>query len=145
MRVFVKKLSYDVLYRETISIDIGTSNICMCYYYRNAIQLLQINPGKSVFPSVIASTKESTVFGEAAKKSKNKVFQMKHILGRVLDDPVVSEFASIWPFALVQDSKGMPVVRLQLGEEDVIITPIDFYLQFMNFIVQNIQKIKLDI
>lgn len=126
---------------ETISIDIGTSNICICYYYQNAIQLLQIDPGKSVFPSVIAFTKEGTVFGEAAKKSKNKVFQMKRILGRMFDDPVVSECARIWPFALVRDSKGIPAARLKLGEEDILITPIDFYVQFMNFIVQEVQKI----
>ena len=124
---------YDIY--ETIALDLGTSNSC-CYFYKDgSLTLLQIN-GKGAIPSVVRITDKSTMVGEVAKQGLGKpdtLFEMKRILARKYDDPVVTECIKNWPFSIEANEKGIPVAVIKLKDEETYVKPIDFYMYIIKY------------
>ena len=131
---------YDI--DETIALDLGTSNSC-CYFYKDgSLTLLQVE-GKGTIPSVVRITEKATVVGEVAKKSLGKpdtLFELKRILARKYDDPVVTECVKNWPFNIEANEKGIPVAVIKLGEKESYVKPIDFYMYIIRYFIDEVKK-----
>ena len=131
---------YDI--DETIALDMGTSNSC-CYFYKDgSLTLLQVE-GKGTVPSVVRITEKATVVGEVAKKSLGKpdtLFELKRILARKYDDPVVTECVKNWPFNIEANEKGIPVAVIKLGEKESYVKPIDFYMYIIRYFIDEVKK-----
>ena len=131
---------YDI--DETIALDLGTSNSC-CYFYKDgSLTLLQVE-GKGTVPSVVRITEKATIVGEVAKKSLGKpdtLFELKRILARKYDDPVVTECVKNWPFNIEANEKGIPVAVIKLGEKESYVKPIDFYMYIIRYFMDEVKK-----
>ena len=131
---------YDIY--ETIALDLGTSNSC-CYFYKDgSLTLLQVE-GKGTVPSVVRITEKATIVGEVAKKSLGKpdtLFELKRILARKYDDPVVTECVKNWPFNIEANEKGIPVAVIKLGEKESYVKPIDFYMYIIRYFIDEVKK-----
>ena len=125
---------------ETIAIDLGTTNTCVLYYYKNEIKLLDLNPGKEVFPSVVAVRGTQTFVGKPATLQRNKVFELKRMIGRKFDDPVVKQCMEIWPFEVVQNERGLPAAKITEERGDILISPLDFYVYIIKHVAQAVSE-----
>jgi len=77
--------------------------------------------GNFTTPSFVSFTSEERLIGEAAKNQaamnpENTIFDVKRLIGRRYDDPIVKKDAESWPFKVV-DQGGSPLVQVEyLGE-----------------------------
>ena len=131
---------YDI--EETIALDLGTSNSC-CYYFKD----LTVHPlsfiSANTLPSVISFTFKRTIFGEAAVHNKGKpdtAYELKRILGRKYDDPVVQECIKSWSFTVEPNEKGLPVAVLKSDNMTFDITPSDFYTYLIRHFKEQVEK-----
>ena len=131
---------YDI--EETIALDLGTSNSC-CYYFKD----LTVHPlsfiSANTLPSVISFTFKRTIFGEAAVHNKGKpdtAYELKRILGRKYDDPVVQECIKSWSFTIEANEKGLPVAVLKSKNETFKLKPVDFYTYLINYFKEQVEK-----
>ena len=127
---------------ETIALDLGTSNSC-CYYFKD----LTVHPlsfiSANTLPSVISFTFKRTIFGEAAVHNKGKpdtAYELKRILGRKYDDPVVQECIKSWSFTIEANEKGLPVAVLKSKNETFKLKPVDFYTYLINYFKEQVEK-----
>ena len=92
---------------------------------------------------MVRITEKATIVGEVAKKSLGKpdtLFELKRILARKYDDPVVTECVKNWPFNIEANEKGIPVAVIKLGEKESYVKPIDFYMYIIRYFIDEVKK-----
>ena len=132
---------YDI--EETIALDLGTSNSC-CYYSKEGhIHILQSENGEYTIPSVLRFMDDGILIGRLAKQHIGKpdtAFELKRILGRKYDDPVVQECIKSWSFTVEPNEKGLPVAVLKSDNMTFDITPSDFYTYLIRHFKEQVEK-----
>jgi len=132
---------YDI--EETIALDLGTSNSC-CYYSKEGhIHILQSENGEYTIPSVLRFMDDGILIGRLAKQHIGKpdtAFELKRILGRKYDDPVVQECIKSWSFTIEANEKGLPVAVLKSDNMTFDITPSDFYTYLIRHFKEQVEK-----
>ncbi|KAK5940654.1 Heat shock protein ssb1 [Knufia obscura] len=109
------------VYDGAIGIDLGTTYSCVANYEGNNVEIIANEQGSFTTPSFVSFTEEERLIGEAAKNQAamnpaNTVFDIKRLIGRRFDDPVVKKDAESWPFKVI-DQGGNPMVQVEyLGE-----------------------------
>ena len=131
---------YDI--EETIALDLGTSNSC-CYYFKEGhIHILQSENGEYTIPSVLRFMDDGILIGKHAKQHIGKpdtAYELKRILGRKYDDPVVQECIKSWPFTIEANEKGLPVAVLKSKNETFKLKPVDFYTYLINYFKEQVE------
>ena len=131
---------YDI--DETIALDLGTSNSC-CYFYKDGSVTLLTVEGQGIIPSIVRITDKLTIVGMAAKQGLGKpdtLFEMKRILARKYDDPVVTECVKNWPFNIEANEKGIPVAVIKLKDKEIRVSPVDFYMHIIKYFTEEVKK-----
>ncbi|EHY59773.1 Heat shock protein ssb1 [Exophiala dermatitidis] len=111
----------DEVYDGAIGIDLGTTYSCVANYEGNNVEIIANEQGSFTTPSFVSFTDEERLIGEAAKNQaamnpENTVFDVKRLIGRRFDDPIVKKDVESWPFKVV-DQGGNPMVQVRyLGE-----------------------------
>jgi L1 cell adhesion molecule like protein len=111
----------DEVYDGAIGIDLGTTYSCVANYDGNNVEIIANEQGSFTTPSFVSFTDEERLIGEAAKNQaamnpENTVFDVKRLIGRRFDDPIVKKDIESWPFKVV-DQGGNPMVQVRyLGE-----------------------------
>ncbi|KAJ4539631.1 Heat shock protein ssb1 [Exophiala dermatitidis] len=111
----------DEVYDGAIGIDLGTTYSCVANYEGNNVEIIANEQGSFTTPSFVSFTDEERLIGEAAKNQaamnpENTVFDVKRLIGRRFDDPIVKKDVESWPFKVV-DQGGNPIVQVRyLGE-----------------------------
>ncbi|PGH10069.1 hsp75-like protein [Blastomyces parvus] len=109
------------VYEGAIGIDLGTTYSCVANYEGNNVEIIANEQGSFTTPSFVSFTDEERLIGEAAKNQAamnpaNTVFDIKRLIGRRFDDPIVKKDVESWPFKVI-DQGGNPLVQVQyLGE-----------------------------
>ncbi|EXJ88649.1 heat shock protein SSB1 [Capronia coronata CBS 617.96] len=109
------------VYDGAIGIDLGTTYSCVANYDGNNVEIIANEQGSFTTPSFVSFTDEERLIGEAAKNQaamnpENTVFDVKRLIGRRFDDPIVKKDIESWPFKVV-DQGGNPMVQVRyLGE-----------------------------
>ena len=124
-------ISYTEEDGPVIGIDLGTTYSCVGYYNDNGeVEIIPNDQGNRITPSYVAFTNDGErLIGDAAKNQltnnpENTVFDIKRLIGRSWDDPVVQEDCKYLPFTVV-DNKGRPGIQVKRGADSSIdiITP----------------------
>nr|XP_039268013.1 heat shock 70 kDa protein 1A-like [Styela clava] len=109
-----------------IGIDLGTTNSCVAVYRKDQVEIIENNEGNRITPSFVSFTEDDErLVGDAAKQEastnfENTLFQMKRLIGRTYDDPIVQEDSKLLPFNVIDDSNKPKIeVRLKDGETKV--------------------------
>ncbi len=112
-----------------IGIHLGTTNACVGVFQNGKVEIIVNDHGHRVTPSIVALTDTERLIGEAAKNqamsrsSANIVFDAKRLIGRPFDDPLVQADMDYWPFEVVNDGSGKPMIQVQLKGKTKRFTP----------------------
>ncbi|KAJ5180379.1 Ribosome-associated molecular chaperone SSB1 [Penicillium capsulatum] len=109
------------VYDGAIGIDLGTTYSCVANYEGTNVEIIANDQGSYTTPSFVSFTDKERLIGEAAKNQaamnpKNTIFDIKRLIGRRYDDPIVKKDVESWPFKVVAQGES-PVVQVEyLGE-----------------------------
>ncbi|KAL4953109.1 heat shock protein 70 family [Aspergillus filifer] len=117
----------DEVYEGAIGIDLGTTYSCVANYEGTNVEIIANEQGSYTTPSFVSFTDKERLIGEAAKNQaamnpKNTVFDIKRLIGRRFEDPVVKKDVEAWPFKVV-DQGGSPAVEVDYLGETKTFTP----------------------
>lgn len=116
-----------LLEEHIIGIDLGTTNTCAAIWRNGNVEVIPTKTGKRTLPSVVAFTRCQRHVGDDAKNQKelnpqNVFFEVKRLIGRKMDDPVVQNELEYFPYKLVGDQFQNINLIPDLGN-DKIYTP----------------------
>ncbi|KAH6665272.1 hsp70-like protein [Plectosphaerella plurivora] len=110
------------LYDGAVGIDLGTTYSVVAIYEGTNVEIIANEQGSFTTPSFVSFTEKERLIGEAAKNlaamnPANTVFDVKRLIGRRFEDPIVKKDAESWPFKIIDDGNGSPKVEVEyLGE-----------------------------
>lgn len=105
----------------TIGIDLGTTFSCVAVVCDGKVEVIANEQGNFTVPSFVAFNQHERLTGDAAEQqiaanSVNTIFDVKRLIGRKFDDPIVQKEMQQWPFKVV-DANGMPKVEITYKNE----------------------------
>ena len=124
-----------------LGIDLGTTYSSISIWKNGKVEIIPNRFGKFSTPSIVAFTKNERIVGEAAKNQiirnyLNTVYDSKRLIGRRYSDKVVQEDKKLWPFKVVNDGKGKPIIEVEyLGKKETF-----FPEQISAMILQQLKK-----
>ncbi|KAJ5744118.1 hypothetical protein N7533_008988 [Penicillium manginii] len=115
------------VYDGAIGIDLGTTYSCVANYEGTNVEIIANDQGSYTTPSFVSFTEKERLIGEAAKNAAamnpaNTVFDIKRLIGRRFDDPIVKKDVESWPFKVVAQG-DQPAVQVSYLGEDKTFTP----------------------
>ncbi|KAF5014711.1 hypothetical protein F66182_14219, partial [Fusarium sp. NRRL 66182] len=117
----------DEVYEGAIGIDLGTTYSCVANYEGANVEIIANEQGSFTTPSFVSFTDKERLIGEAAKNQaamnpENTIFDIKRLIGRRFEDPVVKKDIESWPFKVI-DQGGNPMVEVQYLNDSETFTP----------------------
>ncbi|GAM38790.1 ATPase [Talaromyces pinophilus] len=117
----------DEVYEGAIGIDLGTTYSCVANYEGANVEIIANEQGSFTTPSFVSFTDKERLIGEAAKNQaamnpQNTIFDIKRLIGRRFEDPVVKKDIESWPFKVV-DQGGNPMVEVEYLNETKTFSP----------------------
>lgn len=101
-----------------IGIDLGTTYSCVAVWRNNRVDICPNEQGHRITPSYVAFLKDGTrLVGDAAKNQASQnptgtFFDVKRLIGRNYNDQTVQTDKKLFPYAIVDDKHGKPLVEL---------------------------------
>ncbi|HCE1483325.1 TPA: Fe-S protein assembly chaperone HscA [Vibrio parahaemolyticus] len=104
-------------------IDLGTTNSLVASVRSSDATTLNDEQGRSILPSVVNYSAESTVVGYDAKakaefEPENTIISVKRLIGRSLKD-IQSRYPSL-PYRFKESDNGLPVLQTAQGDKNPI-------------------------
>ncbi|KAI7797833.1 putative protein similar to vertebrate heat shock cognate 70-kd protein hsp70 [Triplophysa rosa] len=99
----------------SIGIDLGTSYSCVGVFQHGKVEIIANDQGNRTTPSYVPFTDTEGLIGDAAKNQvamnpNNTIFDVKRLIGRKFDDPVVQSDMKLWPFKQWQATEDTRVI-----------------------------------
>src|SRR5437588_223620 len=97
---------------KVIGIDLGTTNSCVAVMEGPTAKVIENAEGARTTPSMVAFTESGErLVGQAAKRQavtnpENTFFAIKRLIGRRMDDPMVSKDMDLVPYKIVPGDNG---------------------------------------
>ncbi|XP_077967177.1 heat shock cognate 71 kDa protein-like [Styela clava] len=110
-----------------IGIDLGTSNSCVAVYRKDQVEIIPNDQGERVTPSWVSFTDDGRLIGNVAKQEVSTnfdrtLFQIKRLIGRTYDDPMVQADMKLWGFSLINDD-NKPKISIEYQGRPKIFDP----------------------
>src|SRR4030081_1570241 len=97
---------------KVIGIDLGTTNSCVAVMEGGQAKVIENAEGARTTPSVVAFAATGEVLvGQPAKRQaitnpENTIFDLKRLVGRRFDDPMVERHKALVPYKIVRGDNG---------------------------------------
>src|SRR5579864_9557166 len=97
---------------KVIGIDLGTTNSCIAVMEGRSAKVVENSEGARTTPSMVAFTEGGErLVGQAAKRQavtnpENTFFAIKRLIGRRMDDPMVSRDMDLVPYKIIPGDNG---------------------------------------
>jgi molecular chaperone DnaK len=96
---------------KVIGIDLGTTNSCVSIMDGSSAKVVENSEGSRTTPSLVGFTNDERLVGQSAKRQavtnpENTLFAVKRLIGRRIDDPMVSKDKEMVPFKIIDGGNG---------------------------------------
>ena len=123
-------------------IDLGTTNSCISIFKNQHVEVVVDALGNRTTPSIVAFNDMGRLYGRSAKTQivhncKNTVYDAKRLIGHLYNEPAVQEDIKHWPFTVLSNEKGRPIIEVTCRKEKVQYTPE----QISGFVIENLISI----
>ena len=113
---------------SAIGIDLGTTYSCVGVYQNDRVEIIANDQGNRTTPSYVAFTDEERLVGDPAKNQAaanpvNTIFDIKRLIGRKKNDPIVQTDLKHWPFKVVGDKNDKPSVQVNYKGKESNFSP----------------------
>jgi len=113
---------------KAVGIDLGTTYSCVGVWQNERVEIIANDQGNRTTPSYVAFTDTERLIGDAAKNQvamnpSNTVFDAKRLIGRKFKDHEVQSDMKHWPFKVISDAQGKPLVQVEFKGETTKFTP----------------------
>ncbi|XP_063173229.1 heat shock 70 kDa protein 1B-like [Candoia aspera] len=103
-----------------VGIDLGTTNSCVAVCQRGRVEVLANNHNSRATPSCVAFTARERLVGEPAElqaslNPENTICDVKRLIGRRYNDPMVQSDLKNWPYRVVEAANGKAKVQVSHG------------------------------
>jgi heat shock protein 1/8 len=110
-----------------IGIDLGTNYSCVAFLQAGKVEVIPNFFGNHLTPSVVAYTNRGQLVGETAvdqrdSNPENTVSDVKRLLGRRFDDPVIKPDLAYFPYKVVDD-RGRITIEVECQGQTRQVTP----------------------
>ena len=128
-----------------VGIDLGTTNTCVCIFWRGHFQVIGNGHGNKTTPSYVTFDEYGDVLvGDASRDGsfanpKHAIFGIKRILGRRYHDAEVQKNRKRWPFTVV-NREGLPVVAVEQVEKLTNYSPAEISSQLLKYIRDTVKN-----
>jgi L1 cell adhesion molecule like protein len=114
----------------TIAIDLGTTYSCVGVFQNDRVEIIANDQGNRTTPSYVAFTSEQRLVGEAAKNQavmnpENSIYDIKRLIGRKFNDPIVQSDIKLLPYKILPDKDGNCLVEVEYLGEKKKFSPIE--------------------
>ena len=105
-----------------IGIDLGTTYSCVGVFKNGRVEIIPNDQGNRITPSYVAFTaNDERLIGDAAKNQlthnpTGTFFDVKRFIGRKWDDRVLQEDIKNFPFKVLDNFSGKPVIIGRRGD-----------------------------
>ena len=112
----------------SIGIDLGTTYSCVGCWQHGGVEIIANDMGSRTTPSYVAFNGDERIIGGAAKSMvamnpENTVFDAKRLIGRSFDDEHIQKDIKTWPFSVVKDTNGKPLISVFYKNEQKTFRP----------------------
>jgi L1 cell adhesion molecule like protein len=99
-----------------IGIDLGTTYSCVGWWKDNRVEIIANDQGNRTTPSYVSFTETERLIGDGAKNQaamnpENTIFDAKRLIGRKFADAAVQSDISHFPFTVIPDESGKPLIQ----------------------------------
>ncbi len=99
-------------FAPAIGIDLGSTKCSVAVFQGGQVEVIPNNLGSKMTPSFVSFTSTGRLIGQAAQNmmvenSSNTVYDIKRLIGRRFEEPVVQSDISHWPFKVIQHGRSM--------------------------------------
>ena len=113
---------------KAVGIDLGTTYSCVGVWQNDRVEIIANDQGNRTTPSYVAFTDSERLIGDAAKNQvamnpHNSIFDAKRLIGRRFDAPEVQSDMKHWPFTVIENAGGKPIIQVLFNEEQKTFTP----------------------
>lgn len=101
--------------KPVIGIDLGTTYSCVGVWQNDRVEIIASETGNRTVPSMVSFTDSERIIGDAAKAAaaaypRSTVFDAKRMIGREFKDPVLQADMKHFPYDVIDDGKGRPLI-----------------------------------
>ena len=110
-----------------IGIDLGTTYSCVGVYRNGKVEIIANEQGNRTTPSYVSFNENERLIGDAAKSMAsmnptNTVYDIKRLLGREFNDPILQNDMKSLPYKIVSNN-NKPQVEVMFNNEIKHFTP----------------------
>ncbi len=96
---------------KVIGIDLGTTNSCVAIMDGAQAKVIENSEGARTTPSIVGFTDDERLVGQAAKRQavtnpENTLSAIKRLVGRRINDPMVTKDMDMVPYKIVDSGEG---------------------------------------
>jgi len=112
-----------------VGVDLGTTYSAVGIYKNGRVEIIANDQGNRTTPSYVAFTDNNErLIGDAAKNQSttnptNTVYDVKRMIGRKFDDPIVQSDRKLWSYKVVDDGKNCPQVAIDFKGDEKLFYP----------------------
>lgn len=105
-----------------IGIDLGTTYSAVGVFQHGKVEIIANDQGNRTTPSYVAFNDKEFVVGDSAKHQgamnpTNTIFDAKRLIGRKFTDTTVQDDMKHWPFKVMADPDGRPLIQVEYKGE----------------------------
>ena len=115
-----------------IGIDLGTRFSCVSIWRNKRFEIISDQFGNRTIPSVVAFYRSAKLVGYNALSMKevnpsNTIYDIKRIIGRRMDDPVIEQIRNLISYDIVDDQSKHKNILVQLDKKDASLAHKSIY------------------